>query len=91
MLDGAASVAGAAAEIGDVKGAENTVLEIMELWARDLMAVQNGAEPFLDSDELRSEKLSGARILKAIVLARQRLQANVAWTSVLESMFFIVD
>ena len=64
------------------------MLEIMELWARDLMAVQNGAEPFLDSDELRSEKLSGARILKAIVLARQRLQANVAWTSVLESMFF---
>ena len=88
MLDGAASVAGAAAEIGDVKGAENAVLEIMELWARDLMAVQNGAEPFLDSDELRSEKLSGARALKAIVLARQRLQANVAWTSVLESMFF---
>ena len=86
----AASVAGAAAEISDLKGGEETVLEILELWARDLMAIQNGAEPFseADAEKLRADRLSGARLLKAVMLARQRLSANVAWTSVLESMFF---
>lgn len=89
-LRDAASVAGAAAEIAEVKGGEETVLEILELWARDLMAVQNGAEPFSkeDAEKLRADGLSGAQLLKAIMLARQRLGANVAWTSVLESMFF---
>ena len=89
-LRDAASVAGAAAEISDVKGGEETVLEILELWARDLMAIQNGAEPFseADAEKLRADRLSGARLLKAVMLARQRLSANVAWTSVLESMFF---
>ena len=83
-------VAGAAAEISDLKGGEETVLEILELWARDLMAIQNGAEPFseADAEKLRADRLSGARLLKAVMLARQRLSANVAWTSVLESMFF---
>ena len=89
-LRDAASVAGAAAEISDLKGGEETVLEILELWARDLMAIQNGAEPFseADAEKLRADKLSGARLLKAVMLARQRLSANVTWTSVLESMFF---
>ncbi|MDY3025311.1 MAG: DNA polymerase III subunit delta' [Candidatus Faecivicinus sp.] len=89
-LRDAASVAGAAAEISDLKGGEETVLEILELWARDLMAIQNGAEPFseADAEKLRADRLSGARLLKAVMLARQRLSANVAWTSVLESMFF---
>ena len=89
-LRDAASVAGAAAEISDLKGGEETVLEILERWARDLMAIQNGAEPFseADAEKLRADKLSGARLLKAVMLARQRLSANVAWTSVLESMFF---
>ena len=89
-LRDAASVAGAAAEISDLKGGEGTVLEILELWARDLMAIQNGAEPFseADAEKLRADRLSGARLLKAVMLARQRLSANVAWTSVLESMFF---
>ena len=89
-LRDAASVAGAAAEISDLQGGEETVLEILELWARDLMAIQNGAEPFseADAEKLRADRLSGARLLKAVMLARQRLSANVAWTSVLESMFF---
>ena len=89
-LRDAASVAGAAAEISDLKGGEETVLEILELWARDLMAIQNGAEPFseADAEKLRADRLSGARLLKAVMVARQRLSANVAWTSVLESMFF---
>lgn len=89
-LRDAASVAGAAAEISDLKGGEETVLEILELWARDLMAIQNGAEPFseADAEKLRADQLSGARLLKAVMLARQRLSANVTWTSVLESMFF---
>ena len=79
-LRDAASVAGAAAEISDLKGGEETVLEILELWARDLMAIQNGAEPFseADAEKLRADRLSGARLLKAVMLARQRLSANVA-------------
>lgn len=87
-LRDAQSVAKAAAPLNDAKGSESTILEIMELFARDLMAVQNGAEPFSDAEALRTCRIGGAKLLRAIMLARQRLQANVAWTSVLESLFF---
>lgn len=80
----------AAARIGDVKGREKAVFEIMELWARDLMRVQNGAEP-LDAgslQKLKQSKYSGSALLRRIMLARQQLNANLSWANVLESMCF---
>ncbi len=87
-LKDAASVAGAAAALTDAKGQESMILEIMELYARDLMAVQNGAEPFSDVNALKGCSFSGAKLLQTVMLARQRLQANVAWAGVVESLFF---
>ena len=92
-LEGLASpadAAGAAARIGDVKGREAAVLEMMELWARDLMRVQNGAEP-LDAGNaarLKQSKYSGSALLKRIIAARQQLDANLSWANVLDSMLF---
>ena len=85
-----ADVARAAAQIGDVKGREGAVLEIMELWARDLMRLQNGAEP-LDAQsktQLQQSTYSGSRLMQRIVLARRQLSANLSWVNVLESMLF---
>lgn len=89
-LKAPSDVARAAARIGDVKGKESAVFEIMELWARDLMRVQNGAEP-LDTGslaKLKQSKYSGSALLKRIMLARQQLSANLSWANVLETMFF---
>ena len=89
-LRGDASVAYAASMIAEEKGSEQAILEIMELWARDLMAVQNGAEPFerADAERLRRSRLNGAKLLKAVMNAGQQLSANVSWINVLESMYF---
>ena len=85
-----ADVAAAIAGMGDLKGREETVLEIMELWARDLMRSQNGAlaSEGADAGKLQTSKYSGSMLLKRIVLARQQLHANLSWASVLESMAF---
>lgn len=85
-----ADVAGAAAPLADMKGSENAVLEIMELWARDLMAVQAGFEPFQMGDMARLKKsvLQGRQLLKAVVLLRMQLAGNVSWTNALETMYF---
>ena len=89
-LNGSASVARAAAMLSEEKGSESTVLEIMELWARDRMALQNGAEPFQTGDRSRLEasKIDGTRLLKAVLTAQQQLASNVSWINVLESMYF---
>ena len=89
-LQSPADVAGATARIGDVKGREGDVLEIMELWARDLMRLQNGAQP-LDGQSLKklqTSKYKGSLLLQRIVLARRQLSANLSWANVLESMAF---
>ena len=89
-LDGPGGVARATAKIGDVKGRENAVLEIMELWARDLMRVQNGAEP-LDAGNkarLRASKYRGSALLQRVMLIRQQLKANLSWVNALEFMDF---
>lgn len=83
-------VARAAARIGDVKGRENAALEIMELWARDLMRVQNGAQPCQAEElsRLQKSRYSGSMLLQRVALARRQLAANLSWTNVLESMGF---
>lgn len=89
-LNGNASVAASAAMIAEEKGNERTILEMMELWARDLMAVQNGANPFEEEDKARllRSKINGAKLLKAVMEAGKQLTANVAWINVLETMYF---
>ena len=83
-------VLGAMARIGDDKGRERDVLEILELWARDLMRVQNGAQPMQiqDADRLRKSAFCGSRLLQSVILARRQLSDNVSWGGILENMFF---
>ena len=89
-LSGRASVAGAAAPLEEDKGLEGDMLDIMELWARDLMALQSGAEPYQsgDADRLRKSKLDGRALLKGVLLARMQLGSNVSWPNALENMYF---
>ncbi len=89
-LSGRASVAGAASPLEEDKGQENETLDIMELWARDLMAIQSGAEPYQawDADRLRKSKLDGRALLKGVLLARMQLGSNVSWPNALENLYF---
>ena len=85
-----ASVAAAAVRLEDEKGAESGMLEIMELWARDLMAVQSGAVPYQagETDRLLRCRLDGRALLKGVILARMQLGSNVSWPNALENMYF---
>ena len=83
-------VAGAAAPLADMKDDANRVLEIMELWARDLMAVQAGLAPFqsADEDRLKKSTICGRQLLKAVIKLRMQLGSNVSWANALETMYF---
>ena len=85
-----ASVAGAAAPLQEDKGGEGAVLDIMELWARDLMAVQSGAQPYQSGaiERLQRSRLDGRALLKGVLLARMQLGSNVSWTNALENLYF---
>ena len=88
------SVAGAAARLEDGKENGEATLEIMELWARDLMAVQAGARPYqaADRDRLARSRLDGLMLLKGVKGLRAQLSSNVAWSNALENMYFnLVD
>lgn len=87
------ALAQAEAALGDVKGREAEVLEIMELWARDLMRVQNGVAPLesQDLDRLNRFPCSGSALLQQVMRARRQLNANVSWVNVFESMGFEMD
>ncbi len=85
---GRASAAEAASAAAVEKGRERDALDWMELWARDRMAVENGAEPFqLDqAARLARSKLDGQRLLRAVMRARRELESNVSWDNVLSAM-----
>ena len=89
-LKSPADVAAAAAPLEENKGQENLILEIMELFARDRMAVQCGSEPYQagDTDRLQRSRIDGLRLLKGVVRARMQLSSNVAWQNALENMYF---
>jgi DNA polymerase-3 subunit delta' len=89
-LKGPASVAPAAVALEEDKGGEAGILDIMELWARDLMAVQSGATPYeaSDADRLGRSKLDGQALLKGVLQARRQLGSNVSWPNALENMYF---
>lgn len=85
-----ADVLSAMTRIGDTKGRERDVFEILELWARDLMRVQNGASPLQLREEARLKKsaYSGNRLLQYIVSARKQLSNNISLTAAMENMLF---
>lgn len=89
-LRGRADVASAAAMLEEDKGREGDILDIMELWARDRMAVQCGGTPYQAGDmgRLSVGALDGLALLKGVVRARMRLSGNVAWPNALETMYF---
>ena len=72
------------------KGSEGAILDIMELWARDLMAVQSGASPYQASHAQRLGRcgIDGRALLKGVLTARQQLASNVSWPNALENMYF---
>ncbi len=84
------SVAAAAVRLEDEKGGEADMLDIMELWARDLMAVQSGASPFQGADGARLGRctLNGQALLRGVLMARMQLASNVSWPNALENMYF---
>ena len=85
-----AGVAAAAAPLEADKGGDGAILEIMEAWARDLMAVQSGVEPYQKdaADRLARSGLDGEALLRAVLTARQQRSSNVSWVNVLENMYF---
>ena len=89
-LRGPGSVAAAAAALEDDKGGEEGMLDIMELWARDLMAVQSGGAPFQAADGARLGRcaIDGAALLRGVMGARMQLAGNVSWPNTLENMYF---
>ena len=89
-LRGRSDVAAAALPLEEEKGAESGMLDIMELWARDLMAVQSGVTPYQASDVERLGKcaLDGRALLRGVMTARMQLGSNVSWPNVLENLFF---
>ena len=89
-LAGAEQIAAASAKIGDVKDNESAVFEILELWARDLMRVQNGLMPMQTADEarLRASRHRGSALMLGVAQLRRQLAANVTWTNALDAMLF---
>lgn len=93
LRDGA-SVAPAALPLEGDKGGEGAMLDIMEGWARDLMAVQCGAGPYQADDAARLARsgLDGESLLRGVLLARMQLASNVSWSNALENLYFtLVD
>ena len=80
----------AAGRIGDAKDRQSDVMEILELWARDLMRVQNGMPP-LETDraaQLKKSRLLGSHMLLCVMRLRRQAASYVSWMSALESMCF---
>ena len=89
-LDRPADVAAAAVPLEDMKGSEGDILDIMELWARDLMAVQSGCAPYQagEAQRLSRCRVEGRALLRGVVQVRRQLESNVAWANALENMYF---
>jgi DNA polymerase-3 subunit delta' len=81
LREGRGAVAQAAALLEDKKESTADILEIMEVTARDIMAAQNGAEPYTDVSGI---ELDGRRLLMTVMELRQMLAGNVSWMSALE-------
>ena len=84
-------VAVAALPLSEKKEQANGILDILELCARDLMALQDAGGGVIQTDiedRLRRQRFTGSGMLSAIMEARRMVQSNVAWQSALEMLFF---
>ena len=83
-IRGPADVLRASTQIGDVKGREGAVLEILETWALELMRAQNGMSDASETDN----RILGSELMRRVILVRAQLEANLTWTNVFEPMAF---
>jgi DNA polymerase-3 subunit delta' len=81
------TVARAAAQLQDAKESSQDALEIMEVVARDRMAIQNGARPYTDIGEI---SLDGKRLLLGVMDMRRMLASNVSFQSALERTYLAI-
>lgn len=86
-LGGRGSVARAAGQLADAKESAQDALEIMEVAARDRMAIQNGARPYTDIGDIA---LDGRRLLMGVMDMRRMLASNVSFQSALERMYLSI-
>ena len=90
LQKGPAAVAQAAQTLEGEKESSAAVLEIMELYARDLMQAQNGGVLLQKSEagRIAGIKLNGSKLLEGVLGMKVRLAGNVQWISALEYMYF---
>ncbi len=75
----------------DLKDQSGTVMDILELCARDIMVAQENYEEIIQTDledKLPINRFSGVKMLECVMEARKRLASNVSWQSVIEMLFF---
>ena len=88
-LDGASSVAAAAAPFYEERERQEDILSIFETIGRDRMARQNGVEgEALTDAELSPLRVDGRKLMLAAMEARRMLAANVAWQNALDALYF---
>ncbi len=90
-LHGAEDVGSAALPLTESRDQSGVILDILELCARDIMAMQDADGDVIQTDlhyVLPTDRFSGAQMLRSVMEARKRLASNVAWQSVLEMLFF---
>jgi DNA polymerase-3 subunit delta' len=87
-LKGPSSVAEAAARLAQDRDGTQQTLEILESLARDVIRAECAPAP--GQRELNPEDLAvdGEALLMGVLSARQKLNANVSWQTVLEMMYF---
>ena len=90
VLKGPDTVAEAVRELAQEKNDSETILEMLELFGRDLMLLQNGGEiaEVSDAERLSRMKLKGSKLLEGVLEMRAHLAGNVQWVSALEYLYF---
>ncbi len=81
----------AALPLTENKDQAGAVLDILELCARDVMALQDADGNVIQTDieeKLNGSRFTGSKMLMNVMEARRMLASNVAWQSVLEMLFF---
>ena len=90
-LHGPEDVGAAALMLSESKEQAGSILDILELCARDMMVSQDADGEVIQTDlvgVLPTDRFGGAQMLGSIMEARKRLSSNVSWQSVLEMLFF---
>ena len=87
-LKGPWAVAEAAQKLAGDKDSAREVLEILETLARDSMRASVGMAPAHAGLQPIDLTVDGEALLHGVLNARQKLNANVSWQTVLEMMYF---